>query len=40
MGRFETRHWTPNPNAMGPRRARAGGSYRVFPIRWRAGRWL
>jgi Fic family protein len=30
MGRFETRYWKPDPTAMGPRRARAGGTYRTF----------
>ena len=30
MGRFVSRSWPSNPDAMGPRRARAGGSFRAF----------
>ncbi len=30
MGRFVSVQWSPNPAAMGPRRARAGGTYRAF----------
>jgi Fic family protein len=30
VGHHVTRHWSPDPTALGPRRARAGGAYRAY----------